>query len=134
DRLDMAVQALQTRLAGSQTPPPQRFRLDDPRLTQLLNRYACLGGVALITAGELQGVASLDGGLSIPPRSLKQAADRGARGDGAILAGRRTQGGPVFVLVAPDTEHAAPVLETFIKMKGLPSGVLDVPIGRAPRP
>ncbi len=131
DRLDLAVQALQGRLARSQTPPAQRFRLDDPRLGQLLRQYACLAGVALVTGPELAGVAALDGGLSLPPRAMRQAAERAGRGDGAILAGRRAGGGPVFVLVAPDVEHAAPVLEQFIKMKGLPSGVLDVPIARA---
>ena len=125
--LGAAAEMLQSRL-GSGTPPAERFSLDDPRLADLMQRYTCLGGVAIVTADELPRLAGLDGGLSISGRSLRAAREHAARGDGTILAGRRTAGGPVYVLVTPDPGRAASLLDSFIHMKGLPSSPVDVPI------
>jgi hypothetical protein len=132
-RLDLAGQALQRRLGLASMPPASRMTLDDPRLEDLLRRYRCLPGVLLLGAGELGRAAALDGGLSLPARAMRQAADRAARGDGSILTGRRTGGGPVFVLVAPDADSAAPVMEKFLSLEGIPRGVVTVPKDRAPQ-
>ncbi|MGH9869745.1 MAG: hypothetical protein ACREAA_16475 [Candidatus Polarisedimenticolia bacterium] len=130
--LGAAAEVLQSRM-GSGSPPAERFSLEDPRLADLMQRYACLGGVAIVTADELPRLAGLDGGLSLSGRSLRAARDHAARGDGTILTGRRTAGGTVFVLVAPDAGRAAPLLDSFIHMKGLPSSPVDVPIAGARR-
>jgi hypothetical protein len=132
-RLDLAGQALQRRLGMASTPQASRLRLDDPKLEELLRRYRCLPGVLLLGADELGRAAALDGGLSLPARAVRQAADRAEKGEGSILTGRRTGGGPVFVLVAPDADHAAPIMEKFLALEGIPRGVVTIPKVRAPR-
>jgi len=133
ERLDLTGQALQRRLGLSAGSPASRLALNDPLLIDLLRRYRCLPGVMLLSGEELGKAAGLDGGLSLSARAVRQAKERAGRGDGAILAGRRSGGGPVFVLVAPDADHATPVLEKFLSLEGIPSGVVSVPISRARR-
>jgi hypothetical protein len=129
DHLGPTIEALQNRLMPRLLSASRRLPLQDPALAELLQRYVCLPGVVLVTADELPRAASL-GGASLPADILRQVERRMQRGEGAIVAGKRPAGGPVFYLIAPHDDAAGPVLEAFLAMRGFPSGVVAVPLPR----
>jgi len=94
--------------------------LDDPAGADVLRRYDCLPGVMLVGPSELARAAALDGTPLLSEEMLSQAIERSSRGLGVIATGRRATGAPVFFLIAPNTGLAAPIIEAFSRLRGLP--------------
>ena len=107
--------------------------LDDPAGPDILRRYVCLPGVMLVGPSELARAAALDGTPLLSDNLVRQAIDRSSHGLGVIAAGRRASGAPVFFLVAPNTGLAAPIIEVFSRLRGLPDRQIVV-TGEAAEP
>ena len=112
------------------------FELGDPRARDLLQRYLCLGGVALVSSSELETASMLDGEPALAPEVIQEILAQNQLGHGVIATGRRAGGGTIYFLVAPEPALASRLTEGFTHLRGLPERmvVLSPPAVGAPQP
>ncbi len=108
------------------------LNLDDPALADLVRRYECLGGIALVSGTELRRAAALDGEQLLSNQLVSDMEQRASGGTAFIVAGRRRAGGSVLYLVLPSQSMLAPLMQAFSGLRGLPDRPLA--IGGAPSP
>jgi len=120
DEMDL----LRRRLALRGDAGSKSFALDDPEAPELLRRYACLGGVALVRPADLERVNTLEGSPWLSAEVVAQARQQASRGVAVIASGRRAGGGPVFVLVAPKDSLIRPLVEALGRFRGLPDRLI----------
>jgi hypothetical protein len=114
------MQMLRRRLGLGWRAASPAFDLGDSAGRELLRRYTCLGGVALISAAEIEKASSLDGTPLLPRPMLDRILERAAEGQGVIATGRRMGGGAVYFLVAPGPDGVGRLLEAFSRLRGFP--------------
>ena len=112
------------------------FDIDDARARDLLQRYTCLGGVALVSTKELETAAMLDGEPLLTPELIQEIRAQNLLGHGVIATGRRAGGGTIYFLVAPEPAFATRLTEGFTHLRGLPARivVLSPPSGSTTPP
>ena len=112
------------------------FDIDDARARDLLRRYTCLGGVALVSTKELETAAMLDGEPLLTPELIQEIREQNLLGHGVIATGRRAGGGTIYFLVAPEPAFATRLTEGFTHLRGLPARivVLSPPSGSTTPP
>ena len=96
------------------------FDLTDTRARDLLHRYLCLGGVALVSMNELETAALIDGEPLLTPELIQEIRALNLLGHGVIATGRRAGGGTIYFLVAPEPSLAARLTEGFTHLRGVP--------------
>ena len=129
DQLAAPLSELRDRLRIGRGESSPSFAVADPRGSDLLRRYPCLGGAVMVSAAELEAAATLGGETLLAPRVVRRATEQAANGTAVIAAGRRKAGGPVFFLVAPRSGRVGPLLEAFARLRGVPSAPIAVPSG-----
>lgn len=118
--MEPGMELLRRRLGLGGNLPGTAFDLDDPEAGDLLRRYSCLGGIALVSPRELQKAAAIDGVPLLAPGLVEAARERAETSLGVIAAGRREGGGTVYFLISPDRRSLPRLIETFAGLRGVP--------------
>jgi len=100
------------------------FALGDAWGGEMLRRYVCLGGVALLKPEEVERAALLDGTPMLSEETRRQVQEQTSRGAAVIATGRRAAGAPVFFLVVPRRGLVEPLVEAFGRLRGLPDRLI----------
>ncbi|HKY31677.1 MAG TPA: hypothetical protein VJV23_04010 [Candidatus Polarisedimenticolia bacterium] len=99
-------------------------------MAALMQRYECLGGVALVLPGQVREAAALAGPGAVSSQLVEESLEKLGRGRGVILTTRRPGGGPLFLLATPGAAEAERLVEAFLALRSLPSAPIEV--GPAP--
>ena len=124
DGMSDAMELMRRRLGLGWDVASAVFDLADVRAKDLLERYACLGGVALLSSNELEAAAALGGEPLLTPQTIQEIRAQNSLGHGVIATGRRAGGGTVYFLVAPERSSATRLTEGFTHLRGLPERIV----------
>lgn len=127
DGLEPQMESLRRKLGLHPADEAVVFDLADPAGADLLRRYECLGGVALLGAHELERGARLDGTTLLSPESVRHAVGQVSRGIGVIATARRGGGGTIYYLVSPDAGATPALVDAFTRLRGVPDRPVLVP-------
>ena len=119
--MEWGMERLRQRLGLGNEVPWTAFDLGDPSGVDLLRRYTCLGGIALVSPKDLERAAAIDGVPLLPPGLVDQARQHAKQSLGVIAVGRRQGGGTVYFLVAPQQSDPSRLIETFARLRGIPA-------------
>lgn len=100
------------------------FKLTDTRGRDFLQRYACVGGVALVSTSELEAASLIDGGSVLTTEMIEKIRAQNLLGHGVIASGRRAGGGTIYFLVAPEPSLATRLTEGFTHLRGQPQPLI----------
>ena len=129
DGLSDELRQLRRRVGLGHHADAMAFDLNDPQGKELLRRYDCVGGMAMVSPTELKEAVSLDGTALLSAEDLDDALSRARAGHEVIAAGHRPGGGVIYYLIIPSGGSAERLIEAFARLRGVP----EAPLAVAPR-
>ena len=127
DGFDEPLRRLRRRIGMGPAGGRWALSLGDPKGEDLLRRFECLGGVVLVSPGELERAAHLGGEVALSKNSVDLTLAMAARAEAVIVAGRRRSGGVVFYLVAPSPAAVGSLIQGFLRLRGIPDMPRAIP-------
>jgi hypothetical protein len=121
DGLEEPLRTLRHRLGLGTDIASRSFALSDPSGGDWLKRYACVGGLALITPAELERAATLGEERILDEAGIAASRALLAAGQSVVAAGRRRSGGVVFLVIVNPADAAKDVAGSLARVRGIPA-------------